>query len=217
MTWLALQSIVELACAFGLGVLVGWILWARREPVVTADGTAAEPITEPITEPTPEPATGPVAEPITEPTTGPVAEPATGHAAEPATGHAAAAAPTPAPPAEPVADTGAAAPDDTAPDDTAADDTAADDVAAADDLQRIEGIGPKMASALVDGGLSTYAALAEADEATITTILRERGLRFAPSLETWNHQARLLAAGDEDGFHALVDELTAGRRARARR
>ena len=44
--------------------------------------------------------------------------------------------------------------------------------------------------------------------------LRQSGLRFTPSMSTWSAQAELLAGGDETGFRALTQELTAGRRAR---
>ncbi|WP_372595176.1 hypothetical protein [Actinotalea sp.] len=83
--------------------------------------------------------------------------------------------------------------------------------AAGDDLRRIEGIGPKIAAALVAAELGTYAAVAEASEGDLKAALREAGLRFAPSLPTWARQARLLADGDEEGFLALTDRLVAGR------
>jgi predicted flap endonuclease-1-like 5' DNA nuclease len=80
-----------------------------------------------------------------------------------------------------------------------------------DDLKRIEGIGPKMASALNAAGITTFEELAAADEATIRAAVSAAGLRFAPSLVTWAQQARLLARGDEDGFEKLADHLVAGR------
>jgi len=86
-----------------------------------------------------------------------------------------------------------------------------------DDLRRIEGIGPKLAAALTAAGITTYAQLADADPKRLVATLREQGMRFAPSLDTWIAQARLLAAGDEEGFTTLAAELVAGRRARARR
>ncbi len=80
-----------------------------------------------------------------------------------------------------------------------------------DDLERIEGIGPKMAGALRQAGIRTYTDLAGADEATLRTAIEAARLRFAPSLTTWSRQARLLADGDEDGFADLVRRLVAGR------
>jgi predicted flap endonuclease-1-like 5' DNA nuclease len=80
-----------------------------------------------------------------------------------------------------------------------------------DDLQRIEGVGPRIAAALDNAGLSTYQAVADADEEQLSAALREAGLSFAPSLATWSRQAQLLAVGDEDGLAALQADLTAGR------
>ncbi len=80
-----------------------------------------------------------------------------------------------------------------------------------DDLQRIEGIGPKMSGALVAAGIRTYVQLAESDEETLRTAIEAAGLTFAPSLVTWARQARLLADGDEAAFADLTRRLVAGR------
>jgi predicted flap endonuclease-1-like 5' DNA nuclease len=87
--------------------------------------------------------------------------------------------------------------------------------AAGDPLERIEGIGPKIADALRAGGLATFAALAGASDDRLRDALAVAGLRFAPSLGTWAEQAGFLARGDEDGFAALTERLTAGRPAKA--
>jgi predicted flap endonuclease-1-like 5' DNA nuclease len=65
-----------------------------------------------------------------------------------------------------------------------------------DNLTRIPGIGPKMALALNTAGISTFAALAASDEATIRAAISAAGLRFSPSLATWPEQAKLLAGGE---------------------
>ncbi|MFI7589690.1 helix-hairpin-helix domain-containing protein [Spongisporangium articulatum] len=83
-----------------------------------------------------------------------------------------------------------------------------------DNLQRIEGVGPKMAGALNAAGILTFDALARTDVETIEAAIRAAGLRFAPSLATWPEQARLLATGDENGFAQLTATLVSGRRAR---
>jgi predicted flap endonuclease-1-like 5' DNA nuclease len=88
--------------------------------------------------------------------------------------------------------------------------------AASDDIERIEGIGPKIAQALRDHGLATFAALAGASDDRLREALGAAQLRFAPSLGTWAEQAALLAAGDEEGFAALTAKLTAGRPAKAK-
>ncbi|TYB97055.1 hypothetical protein FXF53_20650 [Micromonospora sp. WP24] len=80
-----------------------------------------------------------------------------------------------------------------------------------DDLERIEGIGPKMAAALRAAGIHTFGQLAEVDDDTRRTAIEAAGLTFAPSLVTWGRQARLLADGDEAGFRELTERLVAGR------
>ena len=80
-----------------------------------------------------------------------------------------------------------------------------------DDLERIEGIGPKMAGALRQAGLRSFRQLADADEAKLRKAIEDAGLNFAPSLATWSRQARLLADRDEEGFADLVRRLVAGR------
>jgi predicted flap endonuclease-1-like 5' DNA nuclease len=62
-----------------------------------------------------------------------------------------------------------------------------------DDLTRVEGIGPKMAAALIASGITTYAQLAGTDEATLRAAISAAGMRFSPSLVTWPQQAKLLA------------------------
>jgi len=84
--------------------------------------------------------------------------------------------------------------------------------APADDLKQVEGIGPKIAAALVKGGISTFAKLAATSEADLKATLEKEGLRFAPSLGTWAEQAALLAKGDTKKLRALQDKLTGGRR-----
>lgn len=79
-----------------------------------------------------------------------------------------------------------------------------------DDLERIEGIGPRIGTALRGAGIHTYRQLADADASTLQTALEQAGLRFAPSLPTWSRQARFLADGDETGFQALAEQLTGG-------
>jgi len=83
--------------------------------------------------------------------------------------------------------------------------------AVVDDLERIEGIGPVMASALHLAGIRTYRRLAETDEVALRAAIEAAGQRFAPSLVTWARQARLLADGDEEAFAELTRRLVAGR------
>jgi large subunit ribosomal protein L4 len=84
--------------------------------------------------------------------------------------------------------------------------------ASSDDLKRVEGIGPKINDALIAAGISTFAELETASEDQLKAALETAGVRLAPSLGTWAEQAGYLARGDEDGFKALTDKLTAGRK-----
>lgn len=82
---------------------------------------------------------------------------------------------------------------------------------AEDDLKRIEGIGPKMESALKAAGIRTYRRLAGASEAELQSAIQEAGLRLAPGLSTWAQQAALAARGDWAGLEAYQSQLVAGR------
>jgi len=80
-----------------------------------------------------------------------------------------------------------------------------------DDLEMIEGIGPKIAGLLKAAGITTFAQLAEVDLARVQAILSAANLRLAdPS--TWAEQAKLAAAGDRSGLEALQSRLKGGRR-----
>jgi predicted flap endonuclease-1-like 5' DNA nuclease len=95
-----------------------------------------------------------------------------------------------------------------------ADEGLAEESPAGDDLQRIEGIGPKLASVLGEAGILTFDALADTEVGRLEQILREadpRLLRLARP-NTWPEQAALAAAGDWEALEALQKELKAGRR-----
>lgn len=84
---------------------------------------------------------------------------------------------------------------------------------AADDLTRLEGVGPKIAELLNEAGITTYVSLAQAEPGRLAEILKGAGPRFAladPS--SWPEQAGYLAAGDLDQFNALSTRLKSGRR-----
>lgn len=80
-----------------------------------------------------------------------------------------------------------------------------------DDLRRIEGIGPKIASVFQNSGIQTFAQLAAANTSRLEEILRESGIRIA-NPETWPEQAALAAKGDWDGLKKLQEHLKGGRR-----
>lgn len=82
----------------------------------------------------------------------------------------------------------------------------------ADDLARIEGIGPKISEALQAAGIKTFQRLSRSGDDRLRAAIEKAGMSFAPSLGTWAQQAGFLARGDEAGFQALADSLVAGRR-----
>jgi len=81
----------------------------------------------------------------------------------------------------------------------------------ADDLKRIDGIGPKIASVFQDAGITTYAQLAATDVDRLRQILTDSGIRLA-NPDTWPDQAHLAAAGDWDDLKNLQGQLKGGRR-----
>ncbi|MBT8259366.1 MAG: 50S ribosomal protein L21 [Bacteroidia bacterium] len=82
--------------------------------------------------------------------------------------------------------------------------------AKADDLKKIEGIGPKIASTLVDGGIATFVDLAKAKPAEISEIIA--GVRGNHVPDTWPEQAKLAADGKWDELKALQDKLDGGKK-----
>lgn len=82
--------------------------------------------------------------------------------------------------------------------------------AATDNLELVEGIGPKIARVLRAAGITTFAQLAALDPERISAILRAGNVRLAVTA-TWPEQARLAAEGKWDDLKALQERLTAGR------
>jgi len=79
-------------------------------------------------------------------------------------------------------------------------------------LQRIEGIGPKIVEILNANGISTFADLADADVAHLRQILQDAGPRYRlADPETWPAQARFAANGDWESFLELQNRLKGGR------
>lgn len=82
---------------------------------------------------------------------------------------------------------------------------------AADDLRKIEGIGPKIAGILAENGIDSFAALAKASVEKLNEILNEAGGVYAAKKpDTWPQQAALAASGKWDELKALQDELNGG-------
>lgn len=82
-----------------------------------------------------------------------------------------------------------------------------------DNLEIIEGIGPKIADLLAQHGITTFTALAAASAEQLRSLLLAAGRRFAVSdPTTWPAQAALAAQGDMDGLKAMQAELKGGRK-----
>ena len=81
----------------------------------------------------------------------------------------------------------------------------------ADDLCRIAGIGPKVATLLGTVGISTFAELAAVTPERLREVLQAAGLRFMDP-DTWSQQAALAARSDWEALAALQAELKGGRR-----
>lgn len=82
----------------------------------------------------------------------------------------------------------------------------------ADDLTRIEGIGPKISGLLQAAGISTFAELAGASVGRLQEIIAEAGLTALADPRTWPEQASLAAQGQWERLEALQAELKGGRR-----
>lgn len=81
----------------------------------------------------------------------------------------------------------------------------------ADDLTKVEGIGPKAAEALVAAGIATYADLAKAKPDAVKTILTDASPRLA-HLEpaSWPKQAKMAADGKWDELKEWQDNTKGG-------
>ena len=83
---------------------------------------------------------------------------------------------------------------------------------AGDDLTQIEGIGPQIQSILYSAGITTYAQLAEADPAQLSTILvaSAGGSYASHDPTTWPDQSKLAAVGEWDKLKAWQGQLDGG-------
>jgi len=82
----------------------------------------------------------------------------------------------------------------------------------ADDLQIVEGIGPKVEQILKAAGIANWNELAAQSEQTLRGVLENAGPAYQmmdPS--TWPEQARLASEGLWEELRALQDELRGGR------
>jgi large subunit ribosomal protein L27 len=81
----------------------------------------------------------------------------------------------------------------------------------ADDLKIIEGVGPKIAEILANGGLDTWQKVADATPDQIRALLEEAGSRYRMhNPETWPKQAALAASGKWEELNDYQDRLQGG-------
>ena len=85
-------------------------------------------------------------------------------------------------------------------------------VGAKDDLKKIEGVGPKIEGLLNDGGIHTFAQLANSDLSRLQEILDAAGSRYKMhDPGTWAKQAEFAAAGNWDKLQEYQDYLQGGK------
>ena len=90
--------------------------------------------------------------------------------------------------------------------------TASAKSAKADDLKKIEGIGPKIEQLLHADGIVTFADLAAAPVEKVKEILHAAGPRYQMhNPETWGRQAALAAEGKWDELKKWQDEMDGGK------
>ncbi|MBT8281622.1 MAG: 30S ribosomal protein S2 [Muriicola sp.] len=83
--------------------------------------------------------------------------------------------------------------------------------AAADDLTKVEGIGPKISEVFNKAGINSFAELAEKSEEDLKTILADAGSRYASkNPASWPKQAKLAADGKWDELKEWQDNTKAG-------
>ncbi len=79
-------------------------------------------------------------------------------------------------------------------------------------LEKIEGIGPKIASILNEAGISTFADLANTAPSMLKDVLANAGKRYQMHNPTsWPTQAKLAANGDWDALKQMQDTMNGGR------
>ncbi len=83
-----------------------------------------------------------------------------------------------------------------------------------DNLTKIEGIGPKIASILKDAGINTFKKLSEENPENIKKLLLEKGgKRYSMHTpDTWPEQAKLASENKWDELKTWQDKLKGGRK-----
>ena len=81
----------------------------------------------------------------------------------------------------------------------------------ADDLKKIEGIGPKIAEVLTEAGLATFADLAASTPEAVKEILSAHKTLAGKDPSTWCDQAKMAAEGKWDELKKWQDEMDGGK------
>ena len=81
-----------------------------------------------------------------------------------------------------------------------------------DDLTIIEGIGPKIAGALYDLGITSFAQVAAASPAELEEKVKAHGVRMVGHANTWPAQAQFAQDGDLTELEELRKRIKAGQR-----
>ncbi len=90
------------------------------------------------------------------------------------------------------------------------------EAAAPDDLTQLSGIGPKAARALAAAGITTYEALAKANEPQLRDALHRGGMQPPANVSSWPMQAELAAQGDWQGLMKLNQKQSRAKAAAAK-
>lgn len=81
-----------------------------------------------------------------------------------------------------------------------------------DDLKKIEGVGPKLSSILIENGIETFEKLSNAPIFILEGIIKEAGPRFRMHKPgTWPQQAKLAQDGKWEELKQLQDMLDGGK------
>ncbi len=78
-----------------------------------------------------------------------------------------------------------------------------------DDLTKIEGIGPVIAKTLIEGGIATFAQLADAKDEDVQAMIAD--VKGNHRADTWNEQSALARDGKWDDLKKWQDELDGGK------
>ncbi|MBI5929318.1 MAG: hypothetical protein HY862_08425 [Chloroflexi bacterium] len=81
----------------------------------------------------------------------------------------------------------------------------------ADDLTLIEGVGDKIAAALHQAGITSFAHIAAKTPTELETAVKAQNVDLVGDAKTWPRQAKLAAAGDANGLEDLKRRVKEGK------